>query len=81
MSKDISGGGFVDYETNTCIKANCKISSMYLVKHTVPFYLQISMKEDVSEFLIFWFTLIGKILIILGPFFTIENSVSISANA
>ena len=26
-AEDISGGGFVDYETNTCIKADCKISN------------------------------------------------------
>ena len=27
MPKDISGGGFVDYETKTCIKANYEISN------------------------------------------------------
>ena len=26
MPKDNLGGGAVDYETNTCIKANCEIS-------------------------------------------------------
>ena len=45
MPKDISGGGFVDYETNTCIKANCEISNSKSTKPPPKMSLGISQNE------------------------------------
>ena len=45
MPKDISGGGFVDYETNTCIKANCEISNSKSTKPPPEMSLGISQNE------------------------------------
>ena len=45
MPKDISGGGFVDYETNTFIKANCEISSSKSTKLPPEMSLGISRNE------------------------------------
>ena len=43
--KDISGGGFFDYETNTCIKAKCKISNSKSTKPPPKMSLGISRNE------------------------------------
>ena len=45
MPKDISGGGFVDYETNTYINTNCEISSSKSTKPPPKMSLGISRNE------------------------------------
>ena len=45
MPKDILGGGFVDYETNTCIKVNCEISKSKSTKPPPKMSLDISQNE------------------------------------
>ena len=45
MPKDISGGGLVDFETNTCIKANCEISNSKSTKPPTKMSLGISQNE------------------------------------
>jgi hypothetical protein len=47
MPKDISGGGFVDYKTNTCIKANCEISNSKSTKP--PPEMSFGMMNRVNE--------------------------------
>ena len=52
MPKDISGVGFVDYETNTCMKANCEISHSKSTKPPPKMSLGISRNDQFL--MIYW---------------------------
>ena len=49
MPKDISGGGFVDYETNTCIKANLRNLKSKSIKPPPKMSLGISQNDQFQK--------------------------------